>query len=271
MYSYDSDVRMIEGFVISLFLGIIIFLIIRVINKRSKHIRRNDSDVSGAGAEHRPAKAAPNVIIHADMSQPTINDVKRGSIRTGSKEELAEIDVDEALQTLNHGHYIVFRDLIIPTGRRHPSMTQIDHVIVSIYGVFCVETKSNSGFVYGYTRADQWTQYLARQKYKMNSPYRQNMHHVKSIERYLHGMLRAPVHSYLAFPNAQKVVIDGIEEDTSPSGVMSKIQKHTHTVYDLHAVERIAKSLAYMASKRDELRDLHIDEVRRYLHERVGS
>ena len=271
MYSYNSDIKMIWGFIISLFLGIVIFLAARAISRKSKYARRDDNDASSVENRRSLAQtqAAADATLRADISRTTINDVRRGSIHTGSKEELAEVDVDMALQKLSRGSYVVFRDLIIPTGRRHPSLTQIDHVVVSIYGIFCIETKSSSGSIYGYTRADQWTQYLAQQKYKMNSLYRQNMHHVKSIERYLQGMLRAPVHSYLSFPNARKTVIDGVEEDTSAAGVVRRIQRHTYKIYDPDEVVRIAKSLAYMASKRDELRHRHIDEVRSYLEKRT--
>lgn len=285
MYSHNSDISIIEGLLTFLFWVFIVLLIVRLIRKKRRRkgvpirhhseqpiVTQDDTAMSGMKVEYTTSQIDEHrqlEVAHAVARQRTINDVKRGAVRTGDQGERAEIDVDMALQRLDGSAYIVFRDLIIPTGKAHPSLTQIDHVIVSTHGVFCIETKSNNGYVYGYKRADKWAQYLAREKYLMNSPWRQNMHHVKCLERYLNGLLRAPVHSYLAFPNARKVVIDGIEEDTSPSGIVNKVQKHMHKIYDLHTVERIAKSLAYMASKRDELRHRHVDEVKEYLAKKV--
>lgn len=287
MYSHNSDISTIEGLFALLLWAFIILLVVRSIRKKHRRKRMPVRHYSEQPIATQDDMVKPDIKTEHTMSlidghrqlsathvaarQRTINDVKHGTVRTGDQGERAEIDVDMALQRLDGSAYVVFRDLIIPTGKTRLSLTQIDHVIVSTHGVFCIETKSNNGYVYGYKRADKWAQYLAQEKYLMNSPWRQNMHHVKCLERYLNGLLRAPVHSYLAFPNARKVVIDGVEEDASPSGIVNKIQKHTHKIYDLHTVERIAKSLAYMASKRDELRYRHVDEVKEYLAEKVGS
>lgn len=36
--------------------------------------------------------------------------------------------------------------------------TQIDHVLVSIYGVFVIETKNMNGWIFGDERSPKWTQ-----------------------------------------------------------------------------------------------------------------
>lgn len=182
---------------------------------------------------------------------------------------VAETTVDKALRQFNSAEYLVFQDLIIPANHRTLKFTQIDHVIVSIYGIFCIETKSNSGTVYGYSKAGYWTQYLGGEQYKMYNPVRQNMLHARSIERVLSGSLRAPVHSYLAFPNARKIVLDGEFEDMSTRRVLQRISAHQRQVYDLYDVERIAKTLAHLASMREELRDVQLADVQRFVAEKV--
>lgn len=269
-YPYDPDsimLGLLSGLALLVFAGLLAVRVIRGLRGRRPD-RSNNEASQPYYSTIRPSTDTAQGLAENTPSQ-TIDIVARSSVRTGLKGERAEIDIDIALRKLDHGNYMVFRDLIIPTGRQHPSLTQIDHVVVSTYGIFCIETKSNSGYIYGYTRSDKWTQYLAREKYRMHSPFRQNMYHVRSLERYLHGILRAPVHSYLAFPNARKVVIDGKEEDLSVTGIVSKIQNHNYKVYEPPTVVRIAKSLAYIASKRDELRDRHVDEVREYLNKRM--
>lgn len=183
---------------------------------------------------------------------------------------MAEDEVESALRGLNEPRYFVFRDLIIPSYSRDLSLTQIDHVVVSRYGIFCIETKSHHGDIYGYSRTGSWKQYLHNKEYNFNSPFRQNGHHVRALEALLGQNLRAPVHSYIAFPNAAKVVVDGRADDMSPFGVVSKINNHTQVIYDPPAIERIAKILAHAATYRDELRDPHAKEVREYIEAKVS-
>lgn len=67
--------------------------------------------------------------------------------------------------------------------------TQIDHVFVSVYGVFVVETKNKSGWIFGSEKNREWTQTFPNgQKFKFQNPLRQNYGHVKAIEKILKGM-----------------------------------------------------------------------------------
>jgi hypothetical protein len=59
--------------------------------------------------------------------------------------------------------YEIFNDILLKTddGSTH----QIDHVVVSPYGIFVLETKAYMGKVYGGQYSDQWTEYLAGKGY----------------------------------------------------------------------------------------------------------
>ena len=187
--------------------------------------------------------------------------------------DMAETTVDKALRQLDEGRYFVFRDLIIPSSSKSPSLTQIDHVLVSRMGIFCIETKSNHGNIYGFTRNEYWKQYLGNggKPFEVYSPFRQNNHHVSSLEMLLGDCLRAPVHSYIAFPNARKVVVDSKVEDMTPDGVVRKISLHEKIVYEMPDVERIAKILAHAGTFREQLRDRHADEVRAFVDAKVSK
>ena len=63
--------------------------------------------------------------------------------------------------------------------------TQIDHIIVSIYGIFVIETKNYKGWIYGNEKQAQWTQTLGGKKYKFQNPLRQNYLHVKTLSQLL--------------------------------------------------------------------------------------
>ena len=78
--------------------------------------------------------------------------------------------------------YELFNDVTLPTAR---SSTQIDHIVVSPFGVFVIETKNYSGWIFGSAKSKQWTQVLYKKKYRLLNPLWQNAHHVKAVRRFL--------------------------------------------------------------------------------------
>lgn len=60
--------------------------------------------------------------------------------------------------------------------------TQIDHILVSRFGVFVIETKDYSGWIFGNGKQTSWTQVLFRSKFKFQNPIDQNMRHVRAVQ-----------------------------------------------------------------------------------------
>lgn len=79
--------------------------------------------------------------------------------------------------------------------------TQIDHILVSRFGVFVVETKHMKGWIFGSERDAQWTQKIHRASFQFQNPLRQNYKHVKALE----AILEVPenlIHSIVVFTGA---------------------------------------------------------------------
>ena len=53
--------------------------------------------------------------------------------------------------------YITLNDLLLPT---RYGTTQIDHVVVSPYGIFVIETKNYKGWIFGHENSEEWKQSL---------------------------------------------------------------------------------------------------------------
>lgn len=76
--------------------------------------------------------------------------------------------------------------------------TQIDHVFVSVYGIFVLETKNMRGWIFGTAQQPQWTQKIYKKTFKFQNPLRQNYKHLKALE----AMLAIPfqhLHSVITF------------------------------------------------------------------------
>lgn len=65
------------------------------------------------------------------------------------------------------------------------STTQIDHILVSKYGIFVIETKNMKGWIFGGEHQKEWTQQIFKQKHKFQNPLNQNYRHLKAIEEIL--------------------------------------------------------------------------------------
>ncbi len=91
--------------------------------------------------------------------------------------------------------YRSINNVTIPTPN---GTTQIDHVIVSKYGIFVVETKNIKGWIYGEEKQAQWTQVLYGKKYRFQNPLLQNYRHSKAMAEFL-GIEHSKIHSVVMF------------------------------------------------------------------------
>jgi hypothetical protein len=92
--------------------------------------------------------------------------------------------VNRGLRGLDRTHYHHFHDLYLP----HPSAsgtTQIDHVVVSPFGIFVIETKNYRGWIFGSEKQREWTQQIHRIKTRFQNPLHQNKLHVRALMQFL--------------------------------------------------------------------------------------
>lgn len=76
--------------------------------------------------------------------------------------------------------YLILNDILIQSNN---TTHQIDHVVVSAYGIFVIETKQYNGYIVGSEYDKKWKQ---NNKYYINNPIHQNYGHVKALENVLH-------------------------------------------------------------------------------------
>ncbi|MGI9344847.1 MAG: NERD domain-containing protein, partial [Gammaproteobacteria bacterium] len=84
--------------------------------------------------------------------------------------------------TLSNADYHLLTNITLPAEN---GTTQIDHIIVSRYGIFVIETKNMRGWIYGTAQQKQWTQKIFRHTSRFQNPLHQNYKHVKALETLL--------------------------------------------------------------------------------------
>lgn len=92
---------------------------------------------------------------------------------------LGEKRVKTVTLQLNPDHYTIFHDVTLPTST---GTTQIDHIIISTHGIFVIETKNYSGWIFGSEKSSYWTQINYKNKNKFQNPLRQNYKHIKTLQ-----------------------------------------------------------------------------------------
>ena len=80
---------------------------------------------------------------------------------------------------LDKNEYHLIKDVTLPSA---DGTTQIDHILVSRYGIFVIETKNMKGWIFGSEHQKQWTQKLYKHSSKFQNPLHQNYKHIKALE-----------------------------------------------------------------------------------------
>lgn len=96
---------------------------------------------------------------------------------------------------LDKREYHLLKDVTLPTPQ---GTTQIDHVIVSRFGVFVIETKNMKGWIFGNPAHKSWTQQIYRRRHSFQNPLRQNHLHMMTLKSLL-GLADHQLHSVIFF------------------------------------------------------------------------
>lgn len=131
-------------------------------------------------------------------------------------------------------------DLTLPTP---DGSTQIDHVFVSRFGIFVLETKNMRGWIFGGAEQAQWTQTLYRRTFRFQNPLRQNFKHVKALE----AALRVPpetLHSVVTFVGGSNFKTTMPANVTQGAGFVAYIKSFRQPVFTAGEVEELLRRMA---------------------------
>lgn len=101
--------------------------------------------------------------------------------------------------------YLVFSDLILPVA---DGTTQLDHLVLSRFGIFVIETKNMSGWIFGSADQAKWTQVQKGGKRRsFQNPLRQNFAHVKAVQEIL-DIDQKVLHNFVVFTGSAEPKTD---------------------------------------------------------------
>lgn len=141
---------------------------------------------------------------------------------------------------LDKAYYYLIKNVTLPTD---DGTTQIDHVVVSEFGVFVVETKNMKGWIFGTPHQAQWTQTIYRSSHTFQNPLRQNCKHVKTLQALL-GLDDNQIQSVVVFVGDSTFKTPMPPNVTYGSGYIRFIKAHTTRLLSLEQVQRVVDQIA---------------------------
>ncbi|NHM32067.1 nuclease-related domain-containing protein [Neobacillus terrae] len=147
------------------------------------------------------------------------------------KGELGEYKIDIQLDQLPK-EYLHLSDLMLKNEKSKTGYSQIDHIILTPYCIFVIETKNYQGTIYGGKNTGYW---LVNGKFKMLNPLKQNFGHIQALSKYVDNKDYPLFVNMVSFTKRCTVKVE-------PE--LRKISSQELIVYDVELTEFINRKVA---------------------------
>jgi hypothetical protein len=134
-----------------------------------------------------------------------------------------ESRVSKVLEGINNDEFKVFNNILIRVKNR---TSQIDHIIVSIHGIYVIETKNYNGWIFGNGNSEYWTQIIYKTKTKFRNPIKQNWSHIYALKEAFSEFKQAIYYPIIVFTG---------------NGELKNINSKIPVIYDYEIIQAIMK------------------------------
>lgn len=165
---------------------------------------------------------------------------------------MGEAMVSRKVESLigENSEYQSFDGLILKTA---DGTTQIDHLIVSPYGIFVIETKNLKGWIFGDANQKKWTQSLPRRynlyslfnkyTFQFQNPLHQNYKHVKAVQKFF-GVDEKFIFSIVVFTGDSEFKTDMPDNVVELRNFPAHLKSYTERVLSSGSVAKFAQKLS---------------------------
>ena len=157
-----------------------------------------------------------------------------------------------------------FRGLIVPDTR---GTTEIDEILVTPAGVFVIEKKDFSAWIYGSENDEHWTAvYKSGEKFRFQNPIRQNYRHLRALESYLR-IPRQLLSSIVSFSDRSRLMT-AMPREVLNSDYIGFVESRKDVILSPEEFDAICAGLSALEARTDGFSfDQHVEG----LHERFES
>jgi hypothetical protein len=183
------------------------------------------------------------------------------------KGAIGESRVARQLNKLQNDEYIVFNDILL---RTDSGTSQIDHIVISIFGIFVIESKNYRGWIHGSENSEYWTQTIYRSKTKFRNPIRQNWAHICALKNVLSGFGKVTYHPIVVFAGSAELknVVSKIPVIYANQLFQTIMANRGIPNLDIEKVKSIANELRDFNIQNKGAKREHVHQVREHASER---
>ena len=163
------------------------------------------------------------------------------------------------------GYYKTLQNIYVPY---KDSTSEIDVLVVHKKGIYVIESKNYSGWIFGSENQQQWTQMLNKNtKEKFYNPVKQNKTHIKALSEYLQ-IEPSKMKSYIVF--SERCELKKVPENTDQyvitkrSYLLDLINRDMTDKQDIltnEEIDEIARKLEPLTNASQEVKDKHIENI----------
>ena len=172
--------------------------------------------------------------------------------------------VKNILAQLPNDRYIVFNDTLLA---HNGKTTQIDHIVVSPFGLFVFETKNYSGWISGNDQSTEWKKTNHGKSYRFQNPVRQNYGHVKFLKEML-GVDDSVFRSAVVFTTNSNLSVKTNHAVIYTTQLLDYIYSFRTCVLKQYEVEGISNFLSVRNITDEAQREFHVQRIQNEIYER---
>ena len=173
--------------------------------------------------------------------------------------------------------YITLNDILLPTKY---GTTQIDHIVVSPYGVFVIETKNYKGWIFGHENSEEWKQSLLGKKrfwgwsseqHRLRNPILQNAAHARALKAILKEFGDITIIPIVVFSNSAELKITTHNHLViNWCNLHSAIKSYRHQCISQEDVQRVVSKISSSniiteGSREEHVRNIQVSKQNREL------
>jgi hypothetical protein len=139
--------------------------------------------------------------------------------------------VASILKKLNPEEYKVINNKTLYVDKES---AQIDHLVISNYGIFVIETKNFEGIIFGEENSNYWTQVIYKNRENFYNPIRQNNWHIQALKNILVEYPDIVYFPIVVFTKSSDLRIKTVTDVVNTDDLIKTIRKHqTENILDL--------------------------------------
>lgn len=171
---------------------------------------------------------------------------------------IGEQTIATILTRLPRTEYVTFNNVALSNrGRR----AQIDHLVISDYGIFVIETKNYKGWIFGDEYGEYWMQVIYKWKKKFYNPIRQNYGHIMALKYHLQDYPHIKYISIAVFSTRAKLKVRTTSEVTYSVNLLNVIRAYNDVVLTEKEKTTIVERIKSISNKGSNKRHQNVQTL----------